>query len=1004
MSLALADDPVQFAISVDGEPVVIDNKPVAQVKPEKVRQVENRAQHRARRTDVDLNDVDIQVKFDGLDTRPVLNVATDDIEESFKTGDRIRFFTASNYPAYIDRAEIRVFGEDDNLTPESVPLAVVPAKLNGETEWDVPPVHDGDDALIYVLRVYGKNGLYDETRSRVIWLETPERLQDMVDDDGDLATDIAVDEALSATTIGVDNVQGALDMSEDYALRRNIPVVGGTVTVYGRNVPGDYQVRTLGDDVEVDDDGSFVIQRIIPNGEHSVDVSVDKPNGETAVEFSRDIDIPDSEWFYMGLADLTIGQRTGSHNIEEVRDEEYDEVYTNGRVAFYLKGKIKGEYILTAALDTEEDDLADLFPGLDERNARQLLKELNADDYYPVYGDDSAAIDDAPTSGKFYVRLQHHDSHIMWGDYRVRIDGTELQNTNRALYGAQAVYQPDKATSFGAPQTQLQAYGAAPDTLSAVDQFLGTGGSVYFLNHSDLTADTETLTIEVRNPDTGVVVSSSTLAYGEDYTIDYIQGVIILTDPLASKTGTTSAVRFGAIGGNDVYLVAEYDYTPVIEDVDGTVYGGRAEQWFGDHLRIGVTGSSDGTGEDTKDAYGADVRLRYSDSTFLDAEIAKTHGAASGQSISMDGGLTHTDLNTNDIGKSALGWRLAGQVDLADINENAEGLIQAYFEDKQAGFNSLTEDLNAPQMQWGISANAELSDTLSLALSYDYFDSESYYNEDSHSYVVGSSKQQGDLSLTRQIDERWALSGGLGYTLQRRPSETTVATYGDDGERLDLGIRAEYTLDDEESTVYVFGQTTVFDKGNIERGDRGGIGTSYQITERLGLDGEVSYGTTGWGGMAGVSYKPNDTDRYYVNYVLDPDRAYDWNQTYDLYGQDLRTVVVGAEQRMNDMWSVYAENNYDLYGERNTMSRTYCVKFEPDAIWTVDAAYEGGMVDDDTIDPITGLKNTDFDRDSFSLAFNYDDDEENGIVARLRGEARFEDSEDGTDDIDSYLI
>lgn len=1003
VTTAHAEEPAQFAISVDGEPLVIDNLPADQVAPEKLEAVKARADNTARRADVDLSAVDIQVKFDGLDTAPILNVVTDDVDRSFEAGDAVDFYTASNYPAYIDRAEIRVFGEDDQYTPESVPLAVIPVTINKGVRWQVPPLANADGPLTYVLRAYGKNGLYDETRARLIKLKAADQLPGQLNDDN-FANRLAADEALNATEIGLGNVQGSLDMSEDYALRRNIPVVGGTVTVYGRNVPDGYVVRTLGDDVQLDNEGSFVIQRIIPNGDQAVDVLVNKPDGERAVEFTRQINIPDNEWFYMGLADLTIGQRTGAYNIEEVRNDEYDEIYTNGRLAFYLKGKIKGEYILTAAMDTEEDDLANLFPGLDERNARQLLKQLNEDEYYPVYGDDSVAIDDAPTSGKFYIRLQHHDSHIMWGDYRVKIDGTELQRTNRALYGAQAVYQPDNATSFGAPQTRIQAYGAQPDTLTAVDQFLGTGGSVYFLNHSDLTADTETLTVEVRDSDTGVVLSSSTLIYGEDYNIDYIQGVIILSDPLMAQTGTNSAVRFGAIGGNDVYLVAEYDYTPIADDIDGYVYGGRVEQWLGDHVRVGVTGSSDSTGEGATDAYGGDLRLRYSDNTFLDAEIATTNGSQTGQSISMDGGLTHTDLNTRDIDKSALGWRLAGQVDLSDISESADGVIQGYYEKKQAGFTSLTEDLNAPETQWGISAETTLTDTLALALSYDYYDSEGYYNEDSGSFVTGSSKQQGEVNLTRQFDERWSVSAGLGYTLEHRPSETITNAYGTNGERVDLGLRAEYTLDDDESTVYVFGQTTVYEAGNIDRGDRAGVGTSYQITETIGVDGEVSYGTTGWGGLAGLAYRPNETDRYYVNYVVDPDRAYDWNQTYDLYGQDLGTVVVGAEKQINDLWSVYAENNYDLYGERNTMSKTYGVSFSPDAIWTVDAAYEGGQVDDNTIDPATGLKNSDFDRNSFSLAFNYDDDEENGIVARLRGEARLEDSEDGTSDINSYLV
>ena len=46
----------------------------------------------------------------------------------------------------------------------------------------------------------------------------------------------------------------------------------------------------------------------------------------------------------MALADLTVGKRFGSDNIEDVKPGEFDDIYTKGRLAFYVKGKIKGRY------------------------------------------------------------------------------------------------------------------------------------------------------------------------------------------------------------------------------------------------------------------------------------------------------------------------------------------------------------------------------------------------------------------------------------------------------------------------------------------------------------------------------------------------------------------------------------------------------------------------------------------------------------------------------------
>jgi hypothetical protein len=104
-----------------------------------------------------------------------------------------------------------------------------------------------------------------------------------------------------------------------------------------------------------------------------------------------------------------------------------------------VKGKIKGKYLLTAAGDSAEDDLDNMFRGLDAKDPRNLLRRIDPDDFYPIYGDDSTAIDDAPTNGKFYVRLDRGDSHVMWGNYKASITGNEFMRSDRALYGASGV-------------------------------------------------------------------------------------------------------------------------------------------------------------------------------------------------------------------------------------------------------------------------------------------------------------------------------------------------------------------------------------------------------------------------------------------------------------------------------------------------------------------------------------------------------------------------------------
>jgi hypothetical protein len=109
---------------------------------------------------------------------------------------------------------------------------------------------------------------------------------------------------------------------------------------------------------------------------------------------------------------------------------------------------------------------------------------------------------------------------------------------------------------------------------------------------------------------------------------------------------------------------------PVTTDVDGYAYGGRGQHWLNDKLRVGVTGMSETTGEADQQAYGADIQLRHSDTTFLEAEISHAKGLGFSTSRSYDGGLTISVVaNGDERNRLATARRVRGQLDLADIAE-----------------------------------------------------------------------------------------------------------------------------------------------------------------------------------------------------------------------------------------------------------------------------------------------------------------------------------------------
>lgn len=909
-----------------------------------------------------LAETDIQVKFDGLEVEPALNVSTESVRRSYRAGEQISFLTSSNYPAFVNRAEIWITAQDDKH--KGRPVVILPVDINGTASWKMPD--DGPEDYEYVLRVYDTEGRFDETAP--LSLARTERFTDGHQRNGDVV---------------------AAGVGEDRTAKRNIPVHGGAVTVYGRDIPAGYDVQILGETVPVDRENAFVIQRILPPGDHSVDVAV--KGGQTGgLEFERAVNIPSNDWFYVALADVTIGYRDGDPGIETVRPGEYGDVYTKGRLAFYLKGKIKGRTLLTAAADTGEGELRSLFRGFDEKNSRDLLRRLDPDDYYPVYGDDSTTVEDAPTRGKFYVRLERGDSHVMWGNYKAKIAGTELMRSDRALYGASAVYRSPDATSFGERRTEATVYAAQPGTLPQRDVFRGTGGSAYFLKYQDITAGSETVTVEVRDSTTGAVIERISLQYGKDYEFDAIQGVIILSKPLSSITGGSDPVRSGALDGQDLFLIVQYEFTPAAGDVDGYVYGGRFQHWLGDHVRVGATGMSEKTGGADQIAYGADVELRMSDQTYLQAEIAVSDGPGFSSAFSTDGGLSISNTPVPGVrGVAAKSWRLRANASLEEITDGAmTGSIGGYYEEKEAGFATLAEQVSIDQRIWGAHAEVYLTDRTSVKLAYDDF-------QDAN----GKQNRLGSASVKVKFDERWQLAVGVEHARLSTPG-TTKAGYN--GERTDLGARLEYRPNDD-LMYYLFGQGTLDRSGDIRRNDRAGVGAEFKLTEKVGVTGEISYGTSGVGALAAITYDPTADDHYYLGYELDPDRALSDTGTYALVGNDHGTLVVGAKRKLNDTLSAYTENNFDIFGRRRSLTQTYGVVYTPDAIWTVNGGIEMARINDSSVDPGTGLVRSDFDRKAFSLTVSYND-EEAGIAARMRGEARIEDSEDGTRDRDTWLF
>ncbi|MGD9020137.1 MAG: hypothetical protein PVF84_07790, partial [Desulfuromonadales bacterium] len=598
-------------ITVDGKPLDDPGKSIPDVQ---------------RCTDVALDQAEIQFKYDGLANEPRLNVTAwprsvryrDDIDTE-QVEDLVRFRLYSNYHSFIEHAEVRVF--DQHQSVNDMPLAVIEMGDDGQAQWQLgqetfsAPVRH----LKYLLRVYDANGNFDETKPQPLWIvDKHDPMPEQTNQEGELLA----------------------GYGESRLAKQNIPIRGGTVLAQGTAIPEGHDVWMAGLKVPVDDNGQFVMEEILPDGAHTVEVAVLDQSGNGEL-FLRDLELASNQWFYVGIADLTFSANQTDDNGELLAPDK--DIYENdanleGRFAFYTKGQFGDGWELTASADTREGPFDEIFSNFLDKSPEALFRRINPKYHYPTFGDDSTVTETAPTNGKFYLRLDKEKNYGLWGNFDIAYNDNELVQVDRGLYGANLHYQALATTGFGEARLVADGFAADPGTVAGRDEFQGTGGSLYYLRHRDILEGSERLRVEIRDKDTGIVLGVKNLIPALDYTVDYLQGRIMLSQPLETSVDDGLLVRSALINGNPVFLVARYEFTPGVNDLDTMATGGQVQYWLNDHLKIGLT-ASHGDDEDIEtDLYGADVTIRHSPATWLKLETGHSEGPGAFASQSVDGG------------------------------------------------------------------------------------------------------------------------------------------------------------------------------------------------------------------------------------------------------------------------------------------------------------------------------------------------------------------------------
>ena len=843
--------------------------------------------------------------------------------EAGKITKPVGFYVRSNYPAFIERLELLVYrGSDTDLVTPVATVALEPGAVV-QTEWDGSLLagqrYRVGDELIYVLRAYDKQGRMDETYPAKFQLVTPQdeqRSNTLLRDslEKSMSTSLSLQQALQQSLLNNAFAGNGLRM-------QNIPFYGSRVRVQGRNIPEGTTLQINAQSYPVDQEGKFVAEYLMPVGQHPFAVAVVTPGG--TVERTLNVDVTGQYFFGVALADVTVQGRRISGSTEGFTASGRDkDVLTDARLAFYVKSKLDAKYLVTAQADTTEREIGKLFNGFTDSYAQDVFRRLDPDQYYPTYGDDSTTTRDVDTQGRMYLRVDWDKNQALWGNYSTGLTGTELAQYQRSLYGAALSWRSNATTPLGDARSQLRVFGSEANTVHGHSEFMGTGGSLYYLRHTDILPGSEAVVLEVRDRSTGRTLSRSNLVAGADYEIDSYQGRIITRRPLAqiASENRTSITKDAPLDGYEQRLLVDYEYAPVGLG-DAMTAGVRGKQWLGDHLAVGGTYVDERREGDDYLLKGVDVTLQAGRGTYVKVEHSESESTSAPVFFSDNGGLSFTQLNPALARKGkATGVELRANLKEQGITDQAWSL-GGWWREVEAGYSSARTDyLGQDVTEYGAEVLGEITPDVSL-------------------YAKHSRAERGSEALTQtqvtaewRMDDERALTAEVRRIVEDRDSGQGIGTLG----ALKYSHRVTPSLE-----LYGIGQTTLSDDGGrYAKNDAITAGASYLFGEQSTVTGEATHGSRGDAFTLSSEYRLTPEHSFYGAYTASTDTT----QHDGLFNRSkVPGWTMGQRWRLSERTNIFNESQYLKDPKSGSgLAHTFGMDFYPAANWRLGYTLQHG--------------------------------------------------------------
>lgn len=312
------------------------------------------------------------------------------------------------------------------------------------------------------------------------------------------------------------------------------------------------------------------------------------------------------------MKSLTPARREDGFEEELRQFSAHDGDLTGGaRAALFLKGKVRGDYLLTLGYDSEKD------------SRERLFRDIQPDRFYPVYGDSSVKGYDAQSTSRLYVRIDKDRSYLLAGDFTTQSLSLErkLSAYNRSLTGVNQRYQRGHVT--------INTFASQDNARQIVEEIRANGTSgPFFLGNGNALENSEQIEIVTRDRDQpSVILSSIPQQRFTDYEIESLTGRILFRAPIASVDENLNPVSIRVTyeaeqGGDDFWTTG----------VDTQVQVTRA-------LELGAAVIDDQNPQDQRRILSSNATLTLGKHTKLVGEFANTRpdsdDSGSGQRVEL---------------------------------------------------------------------------------------------------------------------------------------------------------------------------------------------------------------------------------------------------------------------------------------------------------------------------------------------------------------------------------